>query len=607
MLTLKKGSSTQFSLLIVSMLLLGVLVIYWQVSDFSFVTFDDAAYVYSNEEVNQGLSRAGVKWAFTAFHSANWHPLTWISHMVDVSLFGLGAGYHHLSSLFWHLLNTLLVFVVLQRLTGSVVGSMLVAALFAWHPLRVESVAWIAERKDLLCAFFWLLTILFYHFYCLRPSWRRYLPVLIATACSLLSKPMAVTLPFLLLLLDYWPLQRDCKYGWRRLVIEKLPLVVVVIIAAGLTCQAQHQAGAVASDALGFGVRFANAIVAYISYVQLLFWPQGLAVFYRYQTDIPIALVIISALLLLSSVGWAFWQRKKYPFFFTGWFWFLGTLVPVIGLVQVGGQAMADRYTYFPAIGFWLAVVFSLQKLCSPKYLRLVNVVMVMATVVLLPLSCKQVAYWRDSFTLFQRVLAIDSDSYVAYNSLGVAYDEQEMWSEASNAFARAVEIKPNDSTFWFNWGLSKKKAGQLEDATKYFKRALQLDPGMTRANINLAVIAQKQGRPEAALEWLQKAQELKPGVAHSKKELYNTGNVYLAQGNINLAQGKIDKAIKSFRQVLALDSNHLEARINLAVGLFREGRLEEAIAELHHVLQQDSKHEKARYNLQQLESLLPN
>ena len=193
------------------MLLAGVLVIYGQVSDFAFVTFDDASYVYKNEDVSKGLSVAGVKWAFTAFHSANWHPLTWLSHMLDVSLFGLDAGNHHLSSLFWHLLNTLLVFVVLQRFTGSILGSALVAALFAWHPLRVESVAWIAERKDLLCAFFWLLALLFYHFYCLRPSWRRYLPVLIAGACSLLSKPMAVTLPFLFLLLDDCPLQRNSK------------------------------------------------------------------------------------------------------------------------------------------------------------------------------------------------------------------------------------------------------------------------------------------------------------------------------------------------------------------------------------------------------------
>ena len=598
--SLKKWSSDPPSCLLLLMLLVGVLVIYGQVSDFSFVTFDDASYVYKNEDVNKGLSLAGVEWAFTAFHSANWHPLTWLSHMLDVSLFGLDAGNHHLSSLFWHLLNTLLVFVVLQRFTGSILGSALVAALFAWHPLRVESVAWIAERKDLLCAFFWLLALLFYHFYCLRPSWRRYLPVLIAGACSLLSKPMAVTLPFLLLLLDYWPLQRNSKYGWRRLVVEKLPLVVVVIITAGLTYQAQHQAGAVASQTLSFGMRFANAVVAYISYVQLLFWPHDLAVFYRYQTHIPVARVIISTLLLLLSVGWAFRLRKKYPFFFTGWFWFLGTLVPVIGLVQVGGQALADRYTYFPAIGFWLAVVFSLQKLFSPKYLRLVNVVMVVATLVLLPLSWKQTAYWRDSIALFQRVLEIDPDSYVAYNSLGVAYDEQEMWLEASSAFARASAIKPNSGLVWFNWGLSKKKAGQLEDATKYFQRALHFDPGMTKANINLAVIAQEQGRPEAALEWFQKARELKPGVAHSKKELYNTGNIYLAQG-------KIDKAIKSFRQVLALDPNHLEARVNLAVGLFREGQLEEAIEELRHVLQQDSKHEKASYNLQQLESLLSN
>lgn len=581
------------------MLLFGVLVIYGQVSGFSFVTFDDASYVYHNNDVNKGLSLTGMKWAFTAFHAANWHPLTWISHMVDVSLFGLDAGYHHLSSLFWHLANTLLVFIVLRRLTGSLVGSALVAALFAWHPLRVESVAWVAERKDLLCAFFWLLALLFYHFYCLRPSWRRYLPVLIATACSLLSKPMAVTLPCLFLLLDYWPLQRNRKYGWWRLVVEKLPLVVVVIIAAGLTYKAQHIFGAVASDALGFGRRFANAVVAYITYVQLFFWPHGLAVFYRYQIDIPVVRVIISALLLLLSVGWAFWQRKKYPFFLTGWFWFLGTLVPVIGLVQVGGQAFADRYTYFPSIGFWLAVVFSLQKLFSPKYLRLVNVVMVVSALVLLPLSWRQTAYWRDSITLFQRVLEIDPGSSVAFDCLGVAYGDLGRWPEASNAFARAVAINPNSSSIWYHWGLSKKKAGQLVDAEKYFRRALHFNPWMIEALFKLAAIAQEQGRPEEALEWFRKSQKLDPKDAEIKQGLYNMGNIYLSQG-------KIDKAIKSFQQVLVVTPDHLEARVNLAVALARLGKLEEAITELRHVLQKDSKHKEARYNLQQLESLLP-
>ncbi|MCD6533829.1 MAG: tetratricopeptide repeat protein [Deltaproteobacteria bacterium] len=583
------------SLGIMLILISGVLIIYWQVIDFTFVSFDDPDYVYENEIVRQGLNWLGIKWAFSSFHAANWHPLTWLSHMLDVSWFGLDAGYHHFMSMGWHLANTLLLFTVLWRMTGALGRSALVAALFAWHPLRVESVAWIAERKDLLCVFFWFLTLLSYHYYTLRPGFKRYLPVMAAAALALLAKPMAVTLPFLLLVLDFWPLKRLNLKSWRRLSLEKVPLLGLAAASAIMTMMAQNRAGALASIAVfSYGQRLANALISYLKYIELTFWPRNLAVFYRYQ-GLPSLMIFFGGLsLFVLLTWWSFRQRHKAPFLLVGWLWFLGTLVPVIGLIQVGGQALADRYTYFPGIGLGLILVWGLARWCPPTHSAKVWVAALLMIMLLIPLSYRQTGYWRNSFTLFSRAVAVDPLNYNAYSDLGVALQAEGRWPEAFKAFTRAVAIKPDYLKGLLNLGIALKKKQHYDEADKIFAQALKVDPASLRTYIVWADSKAAQGALPEGLEILQKALVLAP---EDPALNYNLG-VLLLKSN------QVTAALKPLRFTLRLQPDNLKARVNLGVAEARLGRYDEAMKEFRRVLQSDPDHSQARYNLQQLERL---
>jgi len=434
-----------------------------QVRTYDFINYDDNRYITENQHVQSGLTLEGVTWAFTTTHAANWHPLTWLSHMLDCQLYGLNPSGHHLTNLVFHIASTLLLFLVLERMTGALWRSAFVAALFALHPLHVESVAWAAERKDVLSTFFWMLTMWTYVHYVERPGFNRYLLVLLSFVLGLLSKPMLVTLPFVLLLVDYWPLGRfqfgrlsgdrrshtpkssdtgDQKSIVLRLIREKVPFFVLCAISSILTIFAQQKIGALGSlESYTLGSRIANASVSYVRYIEKMVWPRHLAVLYPYQQMLPIWKVLGSGLLLVGVSVLVIRAVRKHPYLGVGWFWYLGTLIPVIGLVQVGKQAMADRYTYVPLIGLFVMIAWGVPDLLAGWRFR--KVVLSISTGLLLSLlmivTNLQVKHWQNDITLFEHTLAATSNNFIIHYNLGVAFDRQGKTQEAIAHFAEAL------------------------------------------------------------------------------------------------------------------------------------------------------------------------
>ncbi len=591
---IKNGELRPFPALLI--ILSGLLAAYWQVHDFAFVGFDDAEYIVNNPVVNNGLSWAAVKWSFTAFYAANWHPLAWISHMVDVSAFGLKSGSHHLASVAWHLANVSLLFFLLNRCwRGGLWRSILVTVLFAWHPLRVESVAWIAERKDLLCAFFWLLTLILYTFYAKRMSWQYYLLTLFSAACALMAKPMAVTLPFLLFLLDYWPLQRYPKTGIKRLVLEKIPFFILILFSAILTFMAQRQAGAVSSAAeLGIGPRVVNALVAYGEYVKLQFWPQNLAVLYRYRIDYSWLRIVISGIGFCGIFYFVFRERKRYPFLLVGWCWFVGTLVPVIGLVQVGGQAWADRYTYIPAIGFWLALVWFGAAVSPARSRRWVTGAVIAAAFFYLILSWQQTHYWHDTVTLFQRAVKMDKNNPVAYNLLGQALAKEKRWSETEPIFSRAMQLNSRFGQALLNWGNALQEQGRNQEAEEVYRKAMQPEIREIDAFVAFALMRKKEHRLDDAEKILRQALSFAPA---SSAVNYNLATILLHKG-------QTEESVPLFNKALKLRPYHVKTHINLGIALAHQGQLTAASRQLSYALQLDPGNKQAQYNLMQLKRL---
>ena len=404
-----------------------------------YVLLDDPLYVTGNPEVRQGITREGLAWALTANVANNWHPLTVLSHMLDVEVFGLAPAGHHLTSLLLHLANVLLLFAALHRMTAAAFRSALVAALFAVHPTRVESVAWIAERKDVLSGLFWMLALLAYVHYARRPSLGRYLLVALAMALGLAAKPMLVTLPCVLLLLDLWPLGRR---GLRRLILEKIPLFALSAASCAATLSYQETSLA-PLEALPWDLRFSNAVVSYATYLGKAFLPRDLAVFYPFPAEIPVWKAAGAAALLLLLTGLALWRARRSPWLLVGWLWFLGTLVPVIGLVQVGRQAMADRYTYLPFIGLFLAMVWGAAELVERRdvFRPVLGALSVLAILGLAGMTRAQVRHWQDSVALFRHALAATGDNHLARRGLAKALAAQK-----EGAHGHAVrEAQPRD------------------------------------------------------------------------------------------------------------------------------------------------------------------
>ena len=416
-------------------LIIAILIPYRQAINFDFVGYDDELYVTKNLNVQKGFTAEGVKWAFTTFHSANWHPITWLSHILDCELYGLNPMGHHWTSLQIHLTNTLLLFFILQYMTGALWRSVFVAALFALHPLHVESVAWVAERKDVLCTFFGMLTISAYIMYVKKRNLLRYSLVFIFLSLGLMAKPMLVTLPFLLLLLDFWPLERLRSETVSRLILEKVPLLVPVVISSCLTFMAQQSSGAVKPlESFSLTVRVANAFVSYASYVVKAIWPHNLTVFYPHPGNaLPLWQVLGAILLVGGACVPAIRSLKKYPYIAVGLFWYLGMLVPVIGLVQVGQQAMADRYTYIPMTGLFIIIAWGFSDLSTKWHYRKI-VLTLFAVIILLVLAVStffQLGYWRNSVALFERAVSITENNYLAHNNLGAALLEKGKFDKA--------------------------------------------------------------------------------------------------------------------------------------------------------------------------------
>jgi hypothetical protein len=518
-------------LFFICLLLAGVtLVPYLQVIDHNFITLDDDLYVTNNPPVLAGLTWQGVKWAFTAQHSSNWHPLTWLSHMLDSELYGSWAGGHHLTNILFHLANTILLFLFLAWVTQALWPSALVAALFALHPLHVESVAWVSERKDVLSTFFWIATMWAYAGYATSSTVWRYLAVVFLFVLGLMAKPMLVTLPFVLLLLDFWPLGRvkglapvpalslggppqpePAKQSYWRLIYEKIPLFALSAVSCLLTMSAQSHSGSVMPlDIRPLGPRIANALVAYVKYVVKMFWPPPMAMFYP-LTPVPWWQAMAAAVVLLTVTALMLSRAKRSPYLAVGWLWYVGTMVPVIGLVQVGGQAMADRYTYIPFIGLFIIVAWGIFELTASW--RFQKAILALGTAVVL-VACwwatwVQIGYWRNSETLFLHAIRVTGPNYIAFNHLGMDYSNRGKINQAIIMYKNAIRAASAYPPAYNNLGIIYANQGKFDQAIALFKKAIQLTPGNPSYHRNLALAYEKMGKHAEAkaimdnLRWL--------------------------------------------------------------------------------------------------------
>lgn len=545
--------------LILAILVVVTVAVYWQVGAHDFVGYDDDTYVAENPVVKRGLTADGIAWAFTTTHVSNWHPLTWISHMLDVELFGVAPGRHHLVNVFLHALNAALLFLVISGMTGAPWRSGFVAALFALHPLHVESVAWVAERKDLLSAFFWMLAMGAYVRYAERPGPARYWPVALFFVLGLLSKPMLVTLPFVLLLLDVWPLRR---LAWaapspdppparfpavspRRLLAEKLPLFALSAVSSVVTYLAQQAGGSLNTlEHYPLQVRAANAVVAYVGYLGKTVWPARLAVFYPHPgADRPLW-VPVGALLGLSALtALALRESRRRPYLGVGWLWYLGTLVPVIGLVQVGAQAMADRYTYVPLIGVFIAIAWGAADAVSvwPRRRYVLGASGTVVLVAALLATWLQAGWWRNTTTLFQRAIDVTSKNWIAHGNMGVALERQ----------------------------------GRLDEAVAHYREALRIAPGSPYLLNNMGYALSRQWKIGEAIACYREALRLKPDYAHARRNL----------GKALEESGLIDDAIATYREALRINPDDGVIHYRLALDLERKGRRDDAAAHYREAL----------------------
>jgi protein O-mannosyl-transferase len=509
---------------VASLLALITVLLYWRTAGFEFMVVDDHQYVFQNAMVMKGISWAGIKWAFTTLHAANWHPLTWISHMLDCSLYGLFAGGHHLTSVFFHTANAVLLFLVLKRLTGNFWPSALVAALFAWHPAHVESVAWVCERKDILSMFFMMLTVWAYARYATRPAVGKYLLTLLLFAMGLMTKPMLVTLPCVLLLLDYWPLNRLAttedpaashhKTGWPKLFIEKLPFFFLSALSCAITVVAQHRGGAIQTlEKIPLSSRAMNALNAYGDYLEKAIWPVHLSVFYPLPATLPLGLLVCSIVVIALGSYLVFRQRLRAPWLIVGWLWFLGTLVPVIGLVQVGSQAMADRYTYIPYIGLFIMVAWTADYVLKqsaalkPLFVGGASILLVACAV----LSEIQLSYWHDSIRLFTHALAVTRSNVFCEKNLSYALSEAGRGKEAIPHYEAILRITPKDLKARYNLGLELISAGQPAEAETQFSEALKYQPDSDKLHNSLGIALSRQGKLDPAGAEFEKAIQLNP------------------------------------------------------------------------------------------------
>ena len=634
----------------------STIVLFWPAVNGGFVNYDDPDYLSANRHVQAGLCWDSVVWAFTTGHASNWHPVSWLSHLLDWQLFGNRPWGHHLVSVLWHGLNAALVFLALRALTGSVWRSVAVAAVFAWHPLRVESVAWLSERKDVVSTAFWLLAMLAYASYAksLRASGRQgwsflvnpyYLLTGLCLALGLMAKPMLVTLPCVLLLLDFWPLRRTpwlpaeeipgekdavprpppAGPGIAWLVLEKVPLFALVVLSSAITFLVQRAGGAVSPlTGLPLPARLGNAVVAYGRYLLKWICPTDLAVLYPHpgHWPWPAILVGLAALAVLSLGAWRL--RCRQPWLLVGWLWFLGTLVPVIGVVQVGIQSMADRYTYVPMIGLAIAVVWGLTYMAarSQGWRSLLPVVAVLFAMFCLVMTREQIAYWRDSEALFLRTVAVTKNNYLAYNNLGFDYSNQGRVDEARQMYERSLAINPNYEEARNNLGYALAKLGRPAEAVPHYEMAIRLKPNLAEAHNNLGNAYADLGRSPEAMECYRRALAIKPdhpdahnnlGIALAMQGKFAEAIEHLetslrlkpgnasAEGNLGNAyavQRKFEEAARHYAAALALNPQDAQTHNNLGNILAEQGKVDEAVAHYEQALALNAQNPEAQFNL---------
>ena len=553
------------------------LAVFWPVTGHDFINFDDPDYVTENVQVQRGLTWPGVIWAFRTNHTGNWHPLTWLSHMLDGQLYGLSPRGHHFTSLAIHVANALLLLVILRRVTGELWPSAFVAGLFALHPAHVESVAWVAERKDVLSTFFWMLTLWAYGCYAgkceaiargLRstqhaarntPFWSPatqspvlyYSLALVFFALGLMSKPMVVTLPFVLLLLDYWPLRRVAGFDFHApltssrkvlsLIVEKVPFLVMAIACSAVTFHVQRQAGAVGENPLAD--RIWSAVISHVRYLGKLFWPENMAVFYPRPAEWSMGTAFGAAATLLAVTVLVLWLGRCRPFLPVGWFWYLGTLVPVIGIVQVGEQALADRYTYIPFIGLFIMIAWGVAAMTGSWRERQLLLIGATTAVLAACILCTRahLRHWQSSESLFAHALAVTKDNAVAHNNLGAVFEEKGNLAEALAHYTEALRIKPNLPDAQVNVGIQLARQGKIEEALGHFYVALALNPN-AKVHYNLGNLFVEQGDWIEAVKHLSSALEKQPDFAEAR---YNLGLALLMQGNSEAAVAHYREAVR--------------------------------------------------------------
>lgn len=597
-----------------------VLAIYWQTTGFDFINLDDNLYVYDNSAVMSGLNWPSVKWAFTAFHSANWHPLTWLSHMLDVEIFGSNASGYHVMNIVLHLINSCLAFAVFRKMTGCFLKSAVVAALFAVHPAHVESVAWVAERKDVLSTLFWLLTMFAYLRYAevsspksqvpspqnssdnedekpvkedegsvekngdkksgtwdLGPGTKFYVLTLVLFALGLMAKPMLVTLPFVLLLMDFWALGRLKKLkDLPALLLEKLPFFVLTAASSYITILAQRTVNAVESlDSLPFGTRLLNALLAYAKYIGKLFYPSDLAVWYPYERNFPAWQIAVAAALMVGVTAFCVWQIRARKYLLMGWLWFLGTLVPVIGIMQVGGQSLADRYTYVPFFGLFIMLVWGADDLFKKFKLNKTAfaALFAVATIIFAFVSFNQTKFWRNSETLYRHTLAVTQNNYLISHNLCHYLMNANRLDEAEPFCRSSIEMNPLYANAYNTLGIIQFKRGQTGEAEKSFLQALQIAPDSALSYANLSVAQSILIKPEEAEANLQKAMLLGGNSVEPQLWINALNDVAFAYN----AKGNYEKAAEYLTKLLAINPNDAAARGNLALTLSKMKRFDEA------------------------------
>jgi tetratricopeptide (TPR) repeat protein len=581
------------------LLIMATLVVYWPVKDYPFVSLDDPGYITQNRRVKAGWTKEGAIWAFTTMHHRHWHPLTWLSHMTDVQFFGLDAGWHHLISLFFHIANTLLLLLILNRVTGAIWRSAFVAALFAVHPLHVETVTWVADRKDLLCVFFWLLAMGAYAHYAERPGLLRYALVFLLYVLALMAKSMAVTLPLAFLLMDLWPLGRfqfipsegedqsrnhnrvKPKYqraSVLRLVGEKIFFFLILGVGLVVTLVAVHKGQAASLSNLIINKGYiASALVSYVTYIVKMIWPQNLATPYPWTFTAPLGQALgAGTVLLLVSILFFRWARQK-PYLLSGWLWYLVTLVPVIGLVQGGPHTMGDRYTYIPLIGLFFITAWGVSDILAGWRLR--RVVLVTAAVIaisgLMTASRLQLRHWQSSISLYTHAIAVTADNAIAHNNLGNALRRKGRLDEAIPHYAEAVRISPNYATAHRNLANALKRQGKLEEAEKHYAAARRIKSNSVRVRAGSRKTDQKQEKP------------LKAGSRDPAATLTRMGNALMQKGRLKLA-------MRHYTEALRLNPDSAGAHRGLALALKRQGRFEEAIQHYDEVLRINPSDRKA-------------